>query len=89
MTLFGYFALAQAEERRRIAEDKLQAEESWSRTFDAVADLIAIIDTLDERVFRKSKKQAWKLRMFFKLAPVVGFLVSRGITRRLFSTAKP
>jgi len=50
-------------------------------------ELIAFIDTLDEQVFSKSKKQAWKLRMFFKPSDVVGFLVSRGITHRLFYTA--
>jgi len=51
-------------------------------------ELISFIDTLDEQVFSKSKKQAWKLRMFFKPSEVVGFLVSRGITHRLFYTSK-
>jgi flagellar biosynthesis protein FlhG len=50
-------------------------------------ELIAFIDTLDEQVFSKSKKQAWKLRMFFKPSDVVGFLVSRGISHRLFYTS--
>jgi flagellar biosynthesis protein FlhG len=50
-------------------------------------EVIAFIDTLDERVFSTTKKQAWKLRMYFKPSDVVGFLVSRGITHRLFSAS--
>jgi hypothetical protein len=29
-------------------------------------------------------KNTWKLRMFFKPADVIGFLISRGITHPLF-----
>ena len=59
-----------------------------ARTFDFSDEerdeIIRFIDTLDERVFSKTKKNAWKLRMFFKPSEVVGYLISRGITHQLF-----
>ena len=59
-----------------------------ARTFDFSDEerdeIIGFIDTLDERVFSKTKKNAWKLRMFFKPADVVSYLISRGITHQLF-----
>jgi hypothetical protein len=39
---------------------------------------------LDERVFSKTKKNARKLRMFFKPSEVVSYLISRGVKRDLF-----
>ena len=61
-------------------------------TFDSSDDergeIINFIDTLDERVFSKTSKKAWKLRMFFKPSDVVSYLVSRGISHRLFSQSK-
>jgi len=62
LALFGYVALARAEERRRTAEKRLQAEEIWSRTFDAVGDLIAIIGA-DHRIIRVNQAMARRLEM--------------------------
>jgi flagellar biosynthesis protein FlhG len=47
-------------------------------------EILQLIDRLDERVFSAATKNTWKLRMFFKPADVIGFLVSRGITHPLF-----
>ncbi len=41
-------------------------------------EFLRFIDSLDERVFGKTSKNAWKLRMFFKPAAVVSYLVSSG-----------
>lgn len=62
LALFGYAALARSEELHRIAEERLLAEESWSRTFDAVGDLIAIIGA-DHRIKRINKAMALRLGM--------------------------
>ncbi len=62
LALFGYFALARSEERHHAAEERLQAEESWSKTFDAVDDLIAIISA-DHRIERINKAMALRLGM--------------------------
>ncbi|NTW58374.1 MAG: MinD/ParA family protein [Nitrospirae bacterium] len=50
-------------------------------------EIILLLDSLDERVFSKTSKKAWKLRMFFKPSEVVGYLISRGITHPLFYTS--
>jgi flagellar biosynthesis protein FlhG len=47
-------------------------------------ELIRFIESLDERVYGRTNKNAWKLRMFFKPAEVVGYLVSRGVKHDLF-----
>jgi len=47
-------------------------------------ELLRLIDTLDERVFSAATKNTWKLRMFFRPADVIGFLISRGVTHPLF-----
>ena len=53
-------------------------------TDDERDEILRFIDTLDERVFSRTKKNAWKLRMFFKPSEVVSYLVSRGVTHTLF-----
>jgi flagellar biosynthesis protein FlhG len=59
-----------------------------ARTFDFSDEerdeIMQFIDTLDDRVFSKSNRNAWKLRMFFKPSDVVGYLISRGVTHTLF-----
>jgi flagellar biosynthesis protein FlhG len=75
----------------RLTQGAPETGSTRARTFDFSdeerEEVIALIDTLDDRVFGATKKQAWKLRMYFKPSDVVGFLVSRGITHRLFSAS--
>ncbi len=47
-------------------------------------EILRFIDTLDERVFSRTNKNAWKLRMFFWPADVVSYLISRGAKHDLF-----
>ncbi len=49
-----------------------------------IETLMGLVDSLDERAFEGSNRGAWKLRLFFKPAEVVSFLVSRGVTHELF-----
>jgi flagellar biosynthesis protein FlhG len=51
---------------------------------DEIEAINGLMDTLDERVFQGTNRRAWKLRLFFKPAEVVGFLISRGVTHDLF-----
>ncbi|MHB8836953.1 MAG: PAS domain-containing protein, partial [Candidatus Methylomirabilia bacterium] len=69
LALLGYLALAQAEQRRHLAEERLREEALWGRTFDAVGDLIAIIGP-DHRIRRVNKAMA--LRLGMEPADVVG-----------------
>jgi flagellar biosynthesis protein FlhG len=75
----------------RLTQEAPETGSKRARTFDFSdeerEEVIALIDTLDDRVFGATKKQAWKLRMYFKPSDVVGFLVSRGISHRLFSAS--
>lgn len=43
-----------------------------------------LMDSLDDNVFASTSRSAWKLRLFFRPADVVSFLVSRGVTHELF-----
>jgi flagellar biosynthesis protein FlhG len=76
---------------RRLTQGAAKEDGIKARTFDFSDDereeIIKFIDTLDERVFSKTSKKAWKLRMFFKPSEVVSYLVSRGISHQLFSKA--
>ncbi|HTG00100.1 MAG TPA: P-loop NTPase [Nitrospirota bacterium] len=47
-------------------------------------ELFRFIDSLDERVFSKTSRNAWKLRIFFKPSDVVSYLLSRGVKHDLF-----
>ncbi|MDI6726306.1 MAG: P-loop NTPase [Smithellaceae bacterium] len=49
-----------------------------------IKTLISLMDSLDERVFEGRNRNAWKLRLFFRPADVVSFLVSRGVSHDLF-----
>jgi flagellar biosynthesis protein FlhG len=51
---------------------------------EEVEEIIQFMDRLDDTVFSGSKRDAWKLRMFFKPAEVVNFLISRGVTHDAF-----
>jgi len=48
--------------RKRAEDDVLQAKEDWERTFDAVPDLIAILDT-EHRIVRANRSMAARLGM--------------------------
>ncbi|SPF50533.1 putative Histidine kinase [Syntrophobacter sp. SbD1] len=47
-------------ERKRAEEELLRAKEDWERTFDAVSDLISILDK-DYRIVRMNKAMAQRL----------------------------
>lgn len=51
---------------------------------EEVESIIRIIDGLDDAVFSGSPKDVWKLRMYFKPADVVQFLISRGVSHESF-----
>ncbi len=55
-------AMSDITELKRAEETSLDAREDWERTFDAVPDLIAIIDT-EHRIVRANKAMAAKLAM--------------------------
>jgi flagellar biosynthesis protein FlhG len=63
---------------------RMQQTGTFDFTDEEREEIIRFIDTLDERVFSQTRKNAWKLRMFFKPAEVVSYLVSRGVTHALF-----
>jgi len=51
---------------------------------EEVEKLIHLIDGLDDAVFSGSPRDVWKLRMYFKPADVVQFLISRGVSHEAF-----
>jgi flagellar biosynthesis protein FlhG len=53
-------------------------------TDEEVEHIIHIMEALDDSIFSGTSRNAWKLRMYFKPADVVDFLVSRGVTQEVF-----
>jgi two-component system, cell cycle sensor histidine kinase and response regulator CckA len=53
---------AQNEELRRVQEDIVRAKEEWERTFNAVPDLVAVLDR-DYRIVRVNQAMARRLGM--------------------------
>jgi flagellar biosynthesis protein FlhG len=51
---------------------------------EEVENIINLMEGLDESIFRGTNRNAWKLRMYFKPAEVVNFLISRGVTHETF-----
>jgi flagellar biosynthesis protein FlhG len=49
-----------------------------------VEEIIQFIDVLDDTVFGGSQRDVWKLRMYFKPADVVNFLISQGVRHEAF-----
>jgi flagellar biosynthesis protein FlhG len=82
-----YYAAVQRIVNRLIQGDA-KGSGGKTRSFDFSdeerEEIILFLDSLDERVFDKTSKKAWKLRMFFKQSDVVSYLISRGITHPLF-----
>ena len=69
---------------RNVSLEAVRKARAFDFSDEERDEILSLIDTLDERVFSKTRKNAWKLRMFFKPADVVGYLISRGITHPLF-----
>ncbi len=82
-----YYAAAERIVNRLIG-NMTPAEARKAKQFDFTDEerdeILHLIESLDARVFGKTRKNAWKLRLFFKPAEVVGYLVSRGIAHQLF-----
>jgi flagellar biosynthesis protein FlhG len=64
--------------------EEIKKAGSYDFSDDEREEILRFIDTLDERVFIKTKKNAWKLRMFFKPSDVISYLISRGVKHDLF-----
>lgn len=85
-----YYAAAQGIVERLMqgtVVEKGARATSFDFTDEEREELIAYLDTLDDQVFGKTKKQAWKLRMFFKPHDVIQYLISRGVKHDLFYRA--
>jgi len=82
----AYFSAARsiAERITNMAGTEAGTPDGFEYSDEEQAELLRLIDTLDDRVFSEATKSAWKLRMFFKPSEVVGFLISRGVTHPLF-----
>jgi len=82
-----YFAAA-----RQIVERITRgggAEETTKSGFYDFSDeerdeILRFIDSLDDRVFSKARKNACKLRMFFKPSEAISYLISQGAKHDLF-----
>jgi flagellar biosynthesis protein FlhG len=51
---------------------------------EEVEKIIQFIDRLDDTVFTGSKRDVWKLRMYFKPVEVVNFLIRQGVKHEVF-----
>jgi flagellar biosynthesis protein FlhG len=51
---------------------------------DELDDLNNLIEGLDDNVFGKTNRNTLKLRLYFKPSEVINFLISRGVTNKLF-----
>ncbi len=83
----GYFAAVRSVVDRISGKGSLATEAktgSYDFTDEECDEILRFIDSLDERVFSKTKKNAWKLRMYFKPAEVISYLISRGVKHDLF-----
>ena len=83
----GYFSAARSIVDRISGRGSLAAAAktgSYDFTDEECDEILRFIDSLDERVFSKTKKNAWKLRMYFKPAEVISYLISRGVKHDLF-----
>jgi flagellar biosynthesis protein FlhG len=64
--------------------DDLKKARVYEFNDEQEAEILQLIETLDQRVFSAATKNTWKLRMFFKPSEVISFLISRGVTHPLF-----
>ncbi len=83
----GYFAAVRSVVDRISGRGSLAAGAKtgpYDFTDEECDEMLRFIDSLDERVFSKTKKNAWKLRIYFKPAEVISYLISRGVKHDLF-----
>jgi flagellar biosynthesis protein FlhG len=66
--------------------EELDATIKLRRDFDdsRIRAISELIDTLDDALFVGTQKKLWKLRLFFKPAEVVRFLVGKGVREKMF-----
>ncbi|MBF0537913.1 MAG: P-loop NTPase [Nitrospirae bacterium] len=65
-----------------VLTEKLNIRKEFNeKTLDALS---ALIDNLDASIVSDAGKKLWKLRLFFKPAEVVKFLLSKGIKQDIF-----
>jgi flagellar biosynthesis protein FlhG len=67
-----------------IGHDKMDISVKRDYSDKEVEEIIQFIDVLDDTVFGESQRDVWKLRMYFKPADVVHFLISRGVRHEVF-----
>ena len=53
-------------------------------TDEDIEAISSLMESLDNSVFSGTGRETWKLRMFFKPAEVVSYLISRGVTHAAF-----
>ncbi len=61
-----------------------KAEMKTDFSDEEVEDIINLIETLEDGIFSTTTRSACKLRMYFKPADVVDFLISRGVSHEAF-----
>lgn len=61
-------------------------EESIKTAFndDEIGEIIDLMEGLEDSIFEGSSRNTWKLRMYFKPAKVINFLISRGVNHSSF-----
>jgi flagellar biosynthesis protein FlhG len=64
----------------KVAADNIRTEFND----DELDSINNLIESLDDSVFHETSRNAIKLRLYFKTSEVVNFLISRGVTDKLF-----
>jgi len=82
-----YFETVQKIKNRLMNQYKIDWRNKQSKsdfTDEEVTEIIAFMEGLDDNIFSDSNRDTWKLRMYFKPADVVQYLISRGVTHDAF-----
>jgi flagellar biosynthesis protein FlhG len=64
--------------------DRRNREVKSDFTDEEISEIIALMEGLDNSIFRDSTRDTWKLRMYFKPADVVQYLIGRGVCHDVF-----
>ncbi|UCH44160.1 MAG: P-loop NTPase [Nitrospiraceae bacterium] len=64
--------------------DRRNREVKSDFTDGEISEIIALMEGLDNSIFRDSTRDTWKLRMYFKPAAVVQYLIGRGVSHDAF-----
>lgn len=64
--------------------DRRKREVKSDFTDEEISEIIALMEGLDHSIFRDSTRDTWKLRMYFKPADVVQYLIGRGVSHDAF-----